>query len=88
MFEIQGGLMLIVSLVLFAAKAFALIDCVARRSSDFTVIETLPRQGWLIILVLSIAGHAMSWYPLSILNLLGTVASLVYLAQVRGSVSR
>lgn len=80
--------MLVLSVALFAAKGFALVDCVARRPVQFESLGTLPKQTWLIILGLSVLAHMVFLYPLSILNLVGTVASLVYLAQVRGSVSR
>jgi hypothetical protein len=88
MFEAQSNLLMIVSIVLFVIKAFALVDCVTRRSSQFDYLETLSKQAWLIVLVLAVAAHVVFWYPLGILNLIGTVAALVYLAQVRGSVSR
>jgi hypothetical protein len=45
----------------------------------------MPRQSWLIILVLTVVVHALTWNPLGILNLIGTVAALVYLALLRGS---
>ena len=57
-----------------------------RRSSPY--IETLTKQTWLIILALAVLAHLVSWNPLGLLNLIGTVAALVYLAQVRGSDSR
>ncbi|MCW2829522.1 MAG: hypothetical protein JWP31_214 [Aeromicrobium sp.] len=85
MFEIQGGLTIILSIALFAAKGFALVDCVARPAAQFAVKDTLPKKSWLIILSLAVVAHALMWAPLGILNLLGTVAALVYLAQVRGS---
>lgn len=86
--DIQDSLMIIISIALFAAKGFALVDCVARPSAKFTYIETLPKQTWLIILVLSVLTHLLWWDPLNLLNLAGTVGALVYLAQVRGSESR
>lgn len=86
LFSVQSGLSLIISIALFAAKAFALVDCVGRPAAQFTYIETLPKRSWLIILVLAVLGHIVSNFdPLGILSLLGTVAALVYLAQVRGS---
>lgn len=87
MFEIQNGLMFIISIALFAAKGFALVDCVARPSVKFTYIETLPKQTWLVILVLAVLAHLVWWNPLDLLNLAGTVGALVYLAQVRGAAS-
>jgi hypothetical protein len=88
MFEFQGDVMMILSIALFVAKGFALVDCVSRRPSQLDSLDTLPKQTWLIILGLSLVAHLVFWYPLSILNLVGTVAALVYLAQVRGSVNR
>ena len=88
MFEIQNGLTFVISIALFAAKGFALVDCVARPAAKFTYIETLPKQTWLIILGLAVLLHVLIWDPLKLLNLVGTVAALVYLAQVRGSDSR
>lgn len=82
-FEVQGGIALVLALILFAVKAFALIDCVARKESDFSY--SMPKRNWLIILVIALVAHLLIWDPISILNLLGTVAALVYLAQLRGS---
>lgn len=82
----QNNLALIIGVVLFAVKAFALVDCVGRPTAQFTYIETLPKRSWLIILVLAVAGHVVDGFsPLGLLSLIGTVAALVYLAQVRGS---
>ena len=83
--SLQGTLSLLISFALFIAKVIALVDCVGRPAAQFTAIETLPKRSWLIILVLAVIAHALSWEPLGILNLLGTVGALVYLAQVRGS---
>lgn len=80
--------MMVLSIALFIAKGFALVDCVSRRPDQLASIETLPKQTWLIVLAVSLVAHVVFWYPLSILNLIGTVAALVYLAQVRGSLSR
>lgn len=88
MFELQGSLLIILSILLFVAKGFALVDCIARRPAQFEYLDTLSKQAWLILLGLAVLAHLLSWYPLGILNLIGTVAALVYLAQVRGSVSR
>ena len=84
-FAVQNGLSLVIGLALFAVKAFALVDCVARPAAQFTYIETLPKRSWLIILVLALALHVVDGFsPLGLLSLIGTVAALVYLAQVRG----
>ena len=89
LFAVQNALSLVIGIALFAVKAFALVDCVGRRGAQFTYIETLPKRGWLIILVLAVAGHVVDGFsPLGLLSLVGTVAALVYLAQVRGADAR
>jgi hypothetical protein len=82
-FEVQSGIALLLTLVLLAVKAFALVDCVARKDADFSY--SMPKRNWLILLALALVAHLLIWEPLSLLNLLGTVAALVYLAQLRGS---
>lgn len=84
MLDLQGGLFLVLSIGLFAVKGFAMADCVGRRASDFGH-DTLSKNAWLVLLGLALVAHILQWNPLAILNLLGTVAALVYLAQVRGS---
>ena len=85
MFEVQSSLSLVLSIILFGIKLVALVDCVARDDSKFMQVGTMPRRSWLIILALTVAVHAVTWNPLGILNLIGTVAALVYLALLRGS---
>lgn len=77
--------MLLLTIILFVVKAFALVDCATRDRSRFEVIDTWPKQTWLIVLGLSLGAHLLFWAPLGLLNLAGTVAALVYLAQVRGA---
>lgn len=83
--SLQGGIALILSVALFAIKAFALVDCIGRSASDFDFSSNLRKPAWLVILGLTVAYHALDWSPLALLNLVGIVAALVYLAQVRGS---
>jgi len=82
--EIQGLLSNALSLVLFGVKVFALVDCAVRKPHDFIDATQVSKNGWLVILGLTVAAHVVAWNPLSLLNLLGTVAALVYLAQLRG----
>jgi hypothetical protein len=84
---VQGGISLVLTLVLLVVKGFALVDCIGRSSSSFAARDTpLTKQAWLIILVLALLAHLVFPAPLSLFNLIGTVAALVYLAQVRSSV--
>ncbi|TXL62265.1 DUF2516 family protein [Aeromicrobium terrae] len=85
MFEVQSSLALVLTIVLFVVKLVALVDCVARGDAKFVAVGTWPRTTWLVVLGLTVAVHAIDWNPLGLLNLVGTVAALVYLAQLRGS---
>ncbi|GAA2084152.1 hypothetical protein GCM10009821_26840 [Aeromicrobium halocynthiae] len=83
MLEIQSALSLAITVGLFVVKVFALIDCVRRPRIDFEIRQTLEKNAWLVILGLTVAAHLIFWSPLGLLNLIGTVAALVYLAQLR-----
>jgi hypothetical protein len=87
MFEVQGYLSLALSLLLFAIKIGALVDCVSRDNAKFLQVGTMPRRSWLIILVLAVVTHIIpaEFNPLDLFSLVGTVAALVYLALLRGS---
>ena len=86
MSDIQAILALALSLVMFGVKVFALVDCVARNPADIERASQVSKNGWLVILVLALVAHAVTWGSgIGLLNLLGTVAALVYLAQLRGS---
>lgn len=83
LFQLQSGILLILTIGLFVVKGFALIDCVSRSESSIALAGSLEKKAWLIILGLGFAAHLMFWNPIGLLNLAGTVAALVYLAQVR-----
>lgn len=82
---VQGGISLVLTVILLAVKGFALFDCLGRSESSFAMHDTLPKKTWLILLVLALIAHLLFPAPLALLNLIGTVAALVYLAQLRGS---
>lgn len=82
-FALQSGFLMIVSLVLFAAQAWAFIDAVSRPAQAFVAADKLTKQAWLIILGVALAAHMLLWNPISILNLAGAVAAIVYLVDAR-----
>lgn len=88
MFTAYGYLELALTVVLLAVKVFALVDCLRRRPTDFEMIHTLQKNAWLVILALAVVVQLIFFgsSPLSLLNLAGTVAALVYLAQLRSSI--
>ena len=57
------------------------VDVMATKAA----LDTLAKGGWVIILILAVLVHVWDWSPLGLLNLAGTLAALVYLAQLRGS---
>jgi hypothetical protein len=84
--ELQAHLGLLLSLVLLGVKVFALVDCVARNPRTLEAASQVSKNGWLVILGLSVLAHVVTWdNPLRLLNLAGTLAAFVYLAQARGS---
>jgi hypothetical protein len=82
-FALQSGLLMVVSLVLFAAQAWAFIDAVSRPAQAFVAADKMTKQAWLIILGVALAAHMLLWNPIGILNLAGAVAVIVYLVDAR-----
>lgn len=87
MSDVLPTLLFVIWLALFAVKGLAFVDCVVRRSEDFQRAETLQKPAWLGILALAVLADAFvsRGNPIGIFALAGTVAALVYLAQLRGN---
>ena len=83
LFTIQSTFMTVVTLVLFAVQTFAFVDAVSRRPETFPAADKLTKPAWLIILGLALAAHMLFWSPLTFLNLIGAVATIVYIVDVR-----
>ena len=82
-FAVQSLLATLISLGMFTAQAFALIDAAVRRPEAFPAADKMTKQAWLIILGIAMFAHMLIWSPTSFLNLLGIVAALVYLLDAR-----
>jgi hypothetical protein len=76
----------LVSLVMFGMQAFAFANAVAQRPDAFVAADKLTKTAWLIILGLGVAAHMLFWQPLGLLNLVGIVAAIVYLVDVRPAI--
>ncbi len=76
----------VLSLAMFLAQAFAFIDAVTQRPDAYVAADKLTKKAWLIILGLGVAAHMLFWHPISIFNLIGIVAALVYLVDVRPAI--
>lgn len=70
-------------ILLFAVKVFALCDALIRKDAFYVAADKQNKAFWLLLLVVFLALHILLPSPLHILNLIGTVAALVYLADVR-----
>lgn len=85
-FEIQSFVLLVATLALFAVQGWAFVDAVSRKPETFVAADKMTKKAWLVILGLALAAHMVFWHPISLLNLVGAVAALVYLADVRPAV--
>jgi Protein of unknown function (DUF2516) len=83
MFQVQGILMLMISLLLFGLQAWTFLDALTRRPDHFVAADKLTKPAWLIILGLALVAHMIFWEPLQFLNLVGAVAAIVYMVDVR-----
>lgn len=84
LFELAAGVQLLLSLVLFGAQLWALIDAASRRNEVFVAAGKLTKPAWLIILGVALVAHlAVPYSPFSILNLVGAVACIVYIVDAR-----
>ena len=71
------------ALVVLVLEAWALIDAVSHRTEAYPAAGKLTKQAWLIILGLALVARLLIASPFSALNLIGTVAAIVYLVDAR-----
>jgi hypothetical protein len=84
-FAVPSLVTLLFSVIQFAVVAFAFVDATRHRPDAFPAVDRGSKTGWLIGLGLAVVAHLMIWNPLSLLNLIGIVAALVYVVDVRPS---
>ena len=82
-FALQSTFMMLVSLALFGLQAWAFIDAASRRADAFVAADKLTKKAWLVILGIALGAHMLIWSPVSILNLIGAVAAIVYIVDAR-----
>ena len=76
----------VVSLVMFVLQAFAFVNATSHRPDAYLAADKLTKTTWLIILGLGVAAHMLFWHPFGLLNLVGIVAAIVYLVDVRPAI--
>lgn len=82
-FDIQNAILLVATLALFALEAWAFVDAVSHRGEEFVAAGKQTKIMWLLILGVALAAHMLIWHPIHLLNIIGAVASIVYLVDVR-----
>lgn len=68
---------------LLAMKAFALADAVYRKDAFYVAADKQNKAFWIVVLAVFLVLQVLLLSPIQLLNLVGTVAAGVYLADVR-----
>jgi uncharacterized membrane protein YkvI len=76
------GAFLVVFFAILLVKVVALIDAISRPERSFVAMEKQTKQFWLIVLVLALLSTFVGF-----LSLVGLVAALVYLVDVRPAIT-
>jgi hypothetical protein len=83
LFVVPAVIQAVVSLGMFVAQAVAFVDALSHPKEAYVAGDKLTKQAWCLILGLALAAHLLIWSPLSLFNLVGIVAAIVYLVDVR-----
>lgn len=79
---VTGLISLVIWVALLGLKGFALVDCLRYNNAQFVSAGKRSRTLWLALTGLSLAFHLIT-NPINFINIAGTVASIVYLVDVR-----
>lgn len=82
-FTIENYVSLVLFFPLLAMKIFALADAIYRKDALFVAADKQNKAFWIIILVVTLIVQLLWRSPVWVMNLFGTVAAGVYLADVR-----
>lgn len=78
------GLVMLVGLVLsLGVKGFAFVAALSFPEPAYAAAAKLTKVGWSLILGIALVAQLLIPMPLHLLNLVGLVAALVFLADVR-----
>lgn len=86
-FDFESGLLTVIALAMLAVKAFALIDAILRPAQAFPAADKLTKPAWLLILGLTLVTGILFPNPIGLFALVGIIAALVYLVDVRPAVA-
>ncbi len=82
-FQLEGGLLLVVSLVLLALKIYALVTALMFSPDHYRAADKLTKPAWVAILGIGVVAQVLMPDVRSLINLAFTIAVFVYLADVR-----
>ncbi len=86
-FDLEANFMLVVELALLAVKVFTFVNSLLWSAESYTAAGKMTKPAWTIILGLGLAVQFVFPGLLNLLNLVFTIAALVYLADVRPALS-
>ncbi len=81
--QLQGLVFYALLAVSFAVKIYALVDALRHKNPVYAAAGKRTKNFWLALTGVSLAVQVVILSPLSMLNIVGFVASAVYLADVR-----
>jgi hypothetical protein len=82
-FRIEDLVLFVAWWALLGVKVFAVGDSLVRKDAFYVAADKQNKAFWLLLLVVFLALHVIVPDARNPLNLIGTVAALVYLADVR-----
>ena len=82
-FDLQNNVLGVIALALLVVKLWALVDAITRPAAAFPAADKMTKTAWLWITGISFVANVVRPFPLGILSLIGTVASFVYLLDVK-----
>ncbi len=74
---------MVILIPVLAMKVFALADAIYRKDAFFVAADKQNKAFWIILLSVFLVLQLLIHSPIQLLNLIGTVAAGVYLADVR-----
>ena len=77
---------LVIGIFTFGIKAFAFADAVLRPANAYLAAGKLDKLKWSAIVGVAFVVNLVVFNPLSFLNIIGDVAALVYLLDVRPAI--
>jgi hypothetical protein len=82
-YSVENWMLYVIWIALLGVKVFAAGDALIRKDQFFVQADKQNKAFWVLILVVFLALHIIIRSPIFLLNLIGTVAALVYLFDVR-----